>query len=265
MQRRQRGSAARAQTRAEASARGQQQRVAAAVMSLLEPMLPALADSDGKATVCRALAEVGLPDKPTITITPKPIAESLIAAVDAEADRSQLRLTPTPTAEFETTVDRISIAMPFPGASPRELEEQICVRIEEAIHDLDGIKEIRSTASDGMGQVIVEALTGYPTQRLTNEIKTRVDAITTFPTDAERPVVTELIYRHMLGIVQLAGELDEWELKELGETLRDDLARQPWISVVDLVSPRRYEVSVNVSELDLRRHNLSSRFYPVPR
>ena len=56
-----------------------------------------------------------------------------------------------------------------------------------------------------MGQVIVEALTGYPTQRLTNEIKTRVDAITPFPPDAERPVVTELIYRHMLGIVQLAG------------------------------------------------------------
>ena len=154
-------------------------------------------------------------------------------------------------------VDRVSISMPFPGASPSEVEEQICVRIEEAIHDLDGIKEVRSTASEGMGQVIVEALTGYPTQRLTAEIKTRIDAITTFPTDAERPVVTELIYRHLLGIVQLAGELDEWELKEIGETLRDDLARQPWISVVDLVSPRRYEVSVNVSELDLRRHSLS--------
>jgi len=154
-------------------------------------------------------------------------------------------------------IDRISISMPFPGASPREVEEQICVRIEEAIHDLDGIKEIRSTASDGLGQVIVETFPDFPTQRLTNEIKTRVDAITTFPTDAERPVVTELVYKHMLGIVQLAGDLDEWELKELGETLRDDLARQPWISVVDLVSPRRYELSVNVSEIDLRRYNLS--------
>jgi len=154
-------------------------------------------------------------------------------------------------------IDRISVSMPFPGASPREVEEQICVRIEEAIHDLDGIKEIRSTASEGLGQVIVETFPDFPTQRLTNEIKTRVDAITTFPTDAERPVVTELVYKHMLGIVQLAGDLDEWELKELGETLRDDLARQPWISVVDLVSPRRYEVSVNVSEIDLRRYNLS--------
>ncbi len=71
--------------------------------------------------------------------------------------------------------------MPFPGASPKEVEEQICVRVEEAIHDLDGIKEIRSTALDGLGQVVVEALPGYPTQRLTNEIKTRIDAITTFP------------------------------------------------------------------------------------
>ena len=154
-------------------------------------------------------------------------------------------------------IDKVYISMPFDGASPREVEEQICVRIEEAIHELDGIKEVRSIALDGVGKVIVEALPGYPTLRLTNEIKTRIDAITTFPVDADRPVVTELIYRHLVGVVQLAGELDEWELKELGETLRDDLARQPWISAVDLVSPRRYEVSVNVSELDLRRHNLS--------
>ncbi len=154
-------------------------------------------------------------------------------------------------------IDRVSITMPFPGASPKEVEDQICVRIEEAIHDLDGIKEIRSTATVGLGQVVVEALPDYPTQRLNNEIRTRIDAITTFPTDAERPVVTELLYRHLLGVVQLAGSLDEWELKELGENLRDDLARQPWISVVDLVSPRRYEVSVDVSELNLRRYNLS--------
>ncbi len=154
-------------------------------------------------------------------------------------------------------IDKVYISMPFDGASPKEVEEQICVRIEEAIHELDGIKEVRSIALDGVGKVIVEALPGYPTLRLTNEIKTRVDAITTFPVDAERPVVTELVYRHLVGVVQLSGDLDEWELKELGETLRDDLARQPWVSAVDLESPRRYEVSVNVSELDLRRHNLS--------
>ena len=98
-------------------------------------------------------------------------------------------------------IDKVYISMPFDGASPKEVEEQICVRIEEAIHELDGIKEVRSIALDGVGKVIVEALPGYPTLRLTNEIKTRVDAITTFPVDAERPVVTELVYRHLVGVV----------------------------------------------------------------
>lgn len=154
-------------------------------------------------------------------------------------------------------VNQVSVTMPFPGAGPAEVEEQICVRIEEAIHDLNGIKEIRSTAVQGVGTVLIEATPNYPMQRLTADIKTRVDAIDTFPSDAERPVVTELTYRHLMGVVKLAGDLDERELKELAETLRDDLARQPWVSVVDLVTPRPYEVSINVSETDLRRYGLT--------
>jgi len=154
-------------------------------------------------------------------------------------------------------INQVSITLPFPGAGPAEVEEQICVRIEEAIHDLSGIKEIRSTAVQGLGTVMVEAEQDYPMQRLTADIKTRVDAIDTFPSDAERPVVTELTYKHMMGLVKVAGELDERELKELGETLRDDLARQPWVSLVELNKARPYEVSVNVSEQALRRHNIT--------
>jgi multidrug efflux pump subunit AcrB len=157
--------------------------------------------------------------------------------------------------EFE--LNRVNITMAYPGAGPREVEEQICIRIEEAIHDLNGIREIRSTARQGMGTVVVEAETGYDTQRLTAEIKTRVDAINTFPRDAERPVVTELTYRHHMAVVSLAGDIGERELKQLGERLRDDLASQPHVSVVELASPRPYEVSVEVSEQTLRRYGLT--------
>ncbi len=154
-------------------------------------------------------------------------------------------------------ISEVAISMSFPGASPREVEEQIAVRIEEAIHDLNGIEEIRSTAREGSAQVRVEAIPDYPMQRLTNDIKTRIDAINTFPVDAERPVVTEITFRHLMGVVHLSGDLDERELKELGETLRDDLARQPNISIVELSTPRPYEVSIEVSELDLRRYGLT--------
>jgi multidrug efflux pump subunit AcrB len=156
--------------------------------------------------------------------------------------------------EFE--INRVSISLAYPGAGPREVEEQICVRIEEAVHDLNGVKEIRSTARQGLGTVVVEAETGYDMQRLTAEIKTRVDAITTFPVDAERPIVTELAYRHHMVVVSLAGDIGERNLKQLAEELRDDLAARPHVSVVELNSPRPYEVSIEVSEYTLRQYGL---------
>ena len=109
-------------------------------------------------------------------------------------------------------INEVSITMAFPGARPKEVEEQICVRVEEAIHDLNGIEEIRSTAREGSAQILVEAEPNYPMQRLTNDIKTRIDAIDTFPSDAERPLVTELTFRHLMGGVHISGDLDEREL-----------------------------------------------------
>ena len=167
--------------------------------------------------------------------------------------------TPSLDKQFFPTakINQVSVTMPFPGAGPAEVEEQISVRIEEAIHDLNGIKEIRSTAVQGLGTVMVEATQNYPMQRLTSDIKTRVDAINSFPADAERPIVTEITYRHLMTVVQLSGDLDEYELKELGEALRDDLARQPWVSMVDLITARPYEVAINISETMLRRYGLT--------
>ena len=157
--------------------------------------------------------------------------------------------------DFE--LNKVAVNMPYRGAGPREVEEQICVRIEEAVHDLNGVKEIRSTARQNMGTVVIEAETGYDMQRLTAEVKTRVDAINTFPADAERPVITELAHSHHMAVVTLAGDIGERQLKVLGEQLRDDLASQPSVSVVELTSPRPYEVAVEVSEYTLRRYGLN--------
>jgi multidrug efflux pump subunit AcrB len=154
-------------------------------------------------------------------------------------------------------ISQVVITMPYPGAGPREVEEQLIVRVEEAIHDLTGIEEIRSTAREGVGTVIVEAEINYPVQRLTTDIKTRVDALDTLPVDAERPLVAEQTYKHFMSEVVLWGDLDERELKDLGERLRDEMARLPYISIVELSAPRPYEVSINVSEADLRRFGLT--------
>ncbi|GAB5451048.1 MAG: efflux RND transporter permease subunit [Halioglobus sp.] len=157
--------------------------------------------------------------------------------------------------DFE--LNTVSVSVPYRGAGPSEVEQQICKRIEEAVHDLNGVKEIRSIARQGMGTVRIEAEQDYDIQRLTAEVKTRVDAISTLPVDAERPVVTELAHRHRMMLVTLAGNIDERDMKELAERLRDDLSARPHVSVVDLTNVRPYEVSVEVSELTLRQYGLN--------
>ena len=153
-------------------------------------------------------------------------------------------------------INTVEVTMVYPGAGPSEVEEQICVRIEEAVHDLSGIQELRSTASEGLGTVLIKAESGHDMQKLTAEVKTRVDAITTFPVDAERPIVTEVEDRQDMIRVTLAGDVGERNLKALAEILRDDLATRPNIAIVEIQTARPYEVSVEVSEFTLRRYGL---------
>lgn len=165
---------------------------------------------------------------------------------------------PTMDKQFfpETELNEIHVTVVYPGAGPAEVEEQIVKRIEDAVHDLDGIDKLRSTAREGQGEVVVEAETGYDTMRLLNDVKSRVDAINTFPVDAERPQVTEQLWRSRMISVELAGDIGEASLKELGERIRDQMADLPSVSQVELHQPRDYQLDIEVSELALRRYGL---------
>ena len=61
-------------------------------------------------------------------------------------------------------------------------------------------------------------------------------------------MVVENAYRHLMAVVNIAGDISERELKILGERLRDDLSSEPYVSIVELRDPRPYEVAIEVSE-----------------
>ncbi|MGI1679623.1 MAG: efflux RND transporter permease subunit [Cellvibrionaceae bacterium] len=151
----------------------------------------------------------------------------------------------------------IEVAAPYPGAGPKEVEEQIIIRIEEAIGDLDGIEEISSQARLSSGQVTIEAVQGYDVQKLLNNVKARVDAINTFPQDAERVEVSEVLWRTQIMDIGVFGEVEESALKQTAQILRDELALLPNISLAELAATRDDELSIEVSEETLRRYNLS--------
>ncbi|MGB2040668.1 MAG: efflux RND transporter permease subunit, partial [Porticoccaceae bacterium] len=151
----------------------------------------------------------------------------------------------------------VSINMPYPGAGPREVEEQIVIRIEEAIYSLEGIKHISSQARQGRGSVTVEVETGQDMNKMLNDIKSRVDSIISFPVDAERPVVMEDIVREEVIRVALFGDAGEAVLKEYGERIRDNLSILPGVEHVDLWGVRESQIAIELSEVDMRRYGIS--------
>ena len=154
-------------------------------------------------------------------------------------------------------VNYIDINMPYPGAGPREVEEQVVIRIEEAIYNLDGIKHITSQARQGRGTVTVEVATDHDMNKMLNDIKSRVDSITTFPIDAERPIVMEKILREEVIRVALFGDANETVLKEYGERIRDGLAALPDVDHAELSGARDAQIDIELSEVAMRRYGIS--------
>lgn len=157
----------------------------------------------------------------------------------------------------EITPDLISVSIEYLGAAPAEVEESICVRIEERIQDLQGVKRIVSTAVEGVGTVLVEVATGYDPRRLLEDVKARIDGIDTFPEEAERPVVQEVIQRRQVVNVAIHGPADEPTLKHLAERVREDLLAMPGITQVELAAVRPYEIAIELSEDALIQHGLT--------
>jgi len=154
-------------------------------------------------------------------------------------------------------VEVVSIGVPFLGATPEEVEEGVCVRIEEEIQGIDGIDEINSTAAEGNCGVSARLISGYPVDRALSEIKNAVDGIDTFPEDTEEPVVSHFTLRRNALQIALHGDVSEESLKHFGERARDQISSLPGVTQVSLTSVRPYEISIEVPEESLRRHGIT--------
>ncbi len=157
--------------------------------------------------------------------------------------------------EFDT--DTITVQVPYRGATPSDAEEGVCIRVEEAIASIEGIKRLRSTAMEGMGTVTVELYENADDQKVLDDVKAAVDRIETFPAETEKPVVALADTRRRVITVAVFGDATEKTLKALAEHIRDDLTARKGISQVEIGGVRRYEISIEVSEDSLRRYGLS--------
>ena len=154
-------------------------------------------------------------------------------------------------------VHQVEIEVNWPGAAPQEVEEQIVLRIEESLDDLDNVKRVSSTASEGLARLEVSTWPDVDLDQFLNDVKNRVDAVTALPRDIEPPRVKRSDFREEMIRIAVHGEVSERELTRLAEDLRDEVAALPWISLVELFGTRREEVTIELSQVAMLRYGVS--------
>jgi multidrug efflux pump subunit AcrB len=151
----------------------------------------------------------------------------------------------------------ISISVAYPGASPKEMEEGITVRIEESIRGIAGIKEVTSTSSENFANVQIETTGEYDIDETLMEVKNAIDGITSMPVDAEKPVVSKIRSRSMAMYLGLFGETDLITLKKYADEIENDFYNSGIISQINISGYPALELSIEVSEENLLRYNLT--------
>ncbi|RMG36734.1 MAG: efflux RND transporter permease subunit [Planctomycetota bacterium] len=190
-----------------------------------------------------------------------PAMNMMLAAVLIVGGLSAWMLRREEFPRFELEI--ILVQVPYPGASPEEVENGICEKIEEAVRSIDGIKKVMSIAQEGQGNVVIELRTDVPSvQRVLNEVESEIDRITTFPELAEEPEIQQLTIRNSAIMVGVVGPDDdrpgaELRLRRIVEEVRSELLQIPEITVADIQGERPFQIDVEISEDTLRKYGLT--------
>lgn len=151
----------------------------------------------------------------------------------------------------------IQVIVPYLGAAPEEVESGVCIRIEETLEGTPSIYRMTSNSSEGACSITLELESSANDIEALNDIKGRVDAISTFPAETERPIVSLLTSRNQGLEIAISGDTDERSLKNIAMEMREDIAAMDGISQVEVAYVRADEISIEVSEQTLRRYGLT--------
>ena len=151
----------------------------------------------------------------------------------------------------------VSVHYVWPGASPKEVEDQIIVRVEESLRDIEGIEKLRAFAQESFGAIYVQGFAGTDVDYLMQEVKREVDTIVSIPLKVEPPVVDDASFEFPILAIALSGDVSEKRLTKTARVLRDELALQPHVDIVNILGNRKEEISIELSETAMRRYGLN--------
>ncbi len=139
----------------------------------------------------------------------------------------------------------------YPGASPQEVEESICIRMEDAVDGLANIEETRCEAVEGSARLIIKLSEKADISRMLVDVQTQIDSINDFPSEIESPVVQELDWNEPVVDVAITADTSWPELKAYAEELKRIMKLDYDVSLVDVsgFSDHQYRVELNTQAI----------------
>ena len=154
------------------------------------------------------------------------------------------------------TLDIITVDIRWPGASPRDVEANLLEALEGELRFIEGADRVDSTAFEGRASAVVTFEDGSDLAKGLNDIQAAVARITTFPTDSERPVISQVLPNELVCRLELSGPFPEKALKILAQQVRNDLL-DLGLAQVEINGARDTEIWVDVPATELRRLDMS--------
>ena len=156
----------------------------------------------------------------------------------------------------DINLDIVSISVIYPGASPESVEESICLKLEEKLTGLKGVKRISSTASENVGTTLVEILPGEDINEIKDNVQTKIDAIDSFPTDAEKPVVQTISLTTEVVTVAVYGNVEEESLNFFADEVKSEIDALDEVSLTSISGKKDREISIKISKNNLQKYRL---------
>jgi len=151
----------------------------------------------------------------------------------------------------EFDLDFINVVVAYPGASPTEVEQGIVLVTEEAVRAVDGVKRVTSVSSEGAGVVNLELQLSADADKVLADVKAEVDRITSYPQEAERPMVTLVTRKREVISLLIAGDEPLSTLHRIAEQARADLMDHADITQVEVFGVPATELSVEIPRATL--------------
>ncbi len=154
---------------------------------------------------------------------------------------------------------RVDIRVAYRGGNPADVEKAVVIPIESALEGLMGVDSMLCRARSNGAQITVDIKPGVDPKDIEEEIRSRIDTITTFPPEIDPPKIYVPDSRKWFDVIKIAvaGDMDEEDLIRAARRVRDDFIAMPEISQANIQGISPMEISIEADPARLRDFGLT--------